>query len=202
MRRYSNWASPGINANASSSDSFVTAGISMYFLLTLHGMPRIQSNSKENCEQRVTKSAQETNQLSTSDSSQVRKRARCMRVHIRTCIRGLKNDANQAHENRRPLRRPWDSLKILLADTGRARARLVARAVLVHHELARVGADGARGAGARAYDLAMYSARDAVLELDVELRQLVVLNGARVDQVPQRALVHDVAHGKALDGLI
>lgn len=48
----------------------------------------------------------------------------------------------------------------------------------------------------------MHGARDAVMQLNVELRKLVILNDASVAQIPQAGLVYHVADSKTLDRLI
>lgn len=90
-----------------------------------------------------------------------------------------------------------------LLGAGGAGSRLVASgAVLVHHALTRVGADGPHLLGPGAHGLPVDGAGDAVVELDVELGQLVVVDDAGLVEIAQRGLVDDVAHGEALDGLV
>lgn len=54
----------------------------------------------------------------------------------------------------------------------------------------------------RSNDLAMDSAAHAVVLLNIELGQLVVGNNACIGEIAERALVHDVPNGEALDGLV
>lgn len=75
-------------------------------------------------------------------------------------------------------------------------------AVLVHHSLARVCADDAGDLGPRADSLAMNRARHAIVELDVELGELILIDDAGVLEIAQRTLINDVADSKALDRLI
>lgn len=75
-------------------------------------------------------------------------------------------------------------------------------AVLLHHSLSGVDAGGAHGAGPGADGLAMDGAGDAVVELDVELGELVLVDDAGLVEIAQGALVDDVTHGEALDGLV
>lgn len=75
-------------------------------------------------------------------------------------------------------------------------------AELVHHRLPRVCSVGTLNLRARAHDLPMHSARDAIVQLDVELRELVVLNDAGIAQIAQARLINHVANGKPLDRLI
>lgn len=48
----------------------------------------------------------------------------------------------------------------------------------------------------------MHGAGDAVVQLNVELGELVVLDNARVGQITETRLVNHVPHRKALDSLI
>lgn len=48
----------------------------------------------------------------------------------------------------------------------------------------------------------MDGAGDAIVELDVELGELVVLDDAGVVEIAQRALVDDVAYREAFDGFV
>lgn len=48
----------------------------------------------------------------------------------------------------------------------------------------------------------MDGARDAVVQLDVEARENVVLNHARINEIAERRLVNNVAHSEALNGLV
>ncbi len=96
-------------------------------------------------------------------------------------------------------------MKMTLFGTGTRRTRrstLVIGAILVHHGLTGVSAHGADLAGARADGLAMHGAGDAVVNLDVELGEFVIVDHARVDEVAKRALVDDVAHGEALNRFV
>lgn len=48
----------------------------------------------------------------------------------------------------------------------------------------------------------MHGARYAVVELVVNLGQFILVNDAGVVKIAQRALVDDIAHGEAFDGLV
>lgn len=53
-----------------------------------------------------------------------------------------------------------------------------------------------------AHNFAVHSTRNAVMQLDVELGQLVARYYTRVREISQRRLVHNVAHSKPLDRFI
>eukprot|EP00170_Pyropia_yezoensis_P008011 contig_33272_g8038 len=100
---------------------------------------------------------------------------------------------------------PPAALAFLLGRPARRRRRITARcllAVLLHQQRPRISALAAGDLRARPHGLAVHRARHAVVRLVVQLGQLVVVNDARVGQIAEGALVHNVAHREALDGLI
>ena len=88
----------------------------------------------------------------------------------------------------------------LLADGGTS-ARLVTTTVL-HNGSARIQAASTSLARAATNNLTMHSARNTIVHLQVDLGKLIVVDDARVDKVTKRALVNNVAHGKALDRFV
>lgn len=59
-------------------------------------------------------------------------------------------------------------------------------AELVHHRLARIDTDHSVHFGPRADNLSMDGARNAVVQLDVELRQFIILNDTGIAQIAER----------------
>lgn len=112
---------------------------------------------------------------------------------------------NHSQHARDPQRRKSGKL---LATGGRsstlATSILIATlgAILLHHSLSGVDAGGADSAGPGADSLAMDGAGDAVMELDVELGEFILVDDAGLVKIAQRALVDDVTHGEAFDRLV
>ncbi|KAI0567143.1 40S ribosomal protein S26 [Gracilaria domingensis] len=61
---------------------------------------------------------------------------------------------------------------------------------------------GSHNLGPRANSLPMHGAGDAIVELDIELGELIIIDDASVVEIAKRRLVHDVTNGETLDGLV
>lgn len=71
----------------------------------------------------------------------------------------------------------------------------------IHHGSG-ASTDRSHGTGPRANGLTMDSAGHTVVELDVEFRENIVIDDARLVKITKRGLVHNVAYRETLDRLI
>jgi hypothetical protein len=98
---------------------------------------------------------------------------------------------------------PCDDLLLWCGSSGATRRWLVPLLPeLIRNGLTRVCTDGASDLRTRTHNFAMDCTGNAVMDLDIELGQLVVLDDASVRKVTQRRLVHNVSHSETLDRLV